>query len=75
MAPSRHLNFLNLSSIAISVETVGMELLEITTPGKLDIDIMQNSVSHITDRFWSSFLTIASDDDKATMQKAIQETC
>ena len=52
-----------------------MELLKITTPGKLDIDIMQNSVSHITERFWSSFLTLASDRDIAAMQKAIQETC
>ena len=75
VAPPHHLNFLNPSSIAILVERVGMELLEITTPGKLDIDIMQNSASHITDRFWSSFLALASDDDKATMQKAIQETC
>jgi len=75
VAPPHLLNFLNPSSIAILVERVGMELLEITTPGKLDIDIMQNSASHITDRFWSSFLALASDDDKATMQKAIQETC
>ena len=52
-----------------------MELLEITTQGKLDIAFMQNSVWHITDQFWSSFLRLAFDDDKVAMQKAIQERC
>jgi hypothetical protein len=74
VSPPHHLNFLNPKSIPILLERLGMTALDIETPGKLDIDIMQNGSMHIKDQFWKSFLELASDDDKAIMQKAIQDT-
>ncbi len=74
VSPPHHLNFLNPKSIPILLDRVGMETLDITTPGKLDIDIMQNSQDKIEDRFWRSFLALASDDDKVAMQQMIERT-
>lgn len=48
VSPPMHLNFLNLQ-----LEKVGFEVVEVTTPGKLDIDIMNNSKDKIKDRFWN----------------------
>jgi len=75
VSPPHHLNFLNPKSIRILLANCGFNTLEITTPGKLDIDIMQNDKSLIKDRFWKSFLDLASESEKQSMQNAIQETC
>ena len=75
VSPPHHLNFLNPKSIPILLERVGLSTVEITTPGKLDIDIMLNGYVKIKDRFWKSFLDLATSNDKAIMQKAIQDTC
>jgi len=72
--PPHHLNFFNPKSIPILLNRLGFECLEITTPGKLDIDIMLNSENLITDRFWKSFLSQADEEDKILMQKTIAET-
>lgn len=75
VSPPHHLNFLNPISIPIILESVGLTPLEITTPGKLDIDIMKNGYEYIEDKFWKSFLKIASNDDRVVMQNAIQNSC
>ncbi len=75
VSPPHHLNFLNPKSIPILLNRVGLSSLEITTPGKLDIDIMSNGSMHIEDKFWKSFLKLASEEDKLSMQKAITDTC
>ncbi len=74
VSPPHHLNFLNPKSIPMLLKRLGMEALNITTPGKLDIDIIQNGSTHIKDQFWKSFLKLASDHDKTILQKAIQDT-
>tara|TARA_B100001093_G_scaffold420282_1_gene412129 strand:+ start:4639 stop:5619 length:981 start_codon:yes stop_codon:yes gene_type:complete len=75
VSPPHHLNFLNPKSIPILLERVGLSSLEISTPGKLDIDIMINGLTNIEDKFWKSFLELASEEDKRSMQKTIQDTC
>jgi 2-polyprenyl-3-methyl-5-hydroxy-6-metoxy-1,4-benzoquinol methylase len=60
VSPPHHLNFLNPTSVAILLEHVGLELLEVTTPGKLDIDILSNCRDDIKDRFWRTFIATAS---------------
>ena len=75
VSPPHHLNFLNPKSIPILLKRVGLSSLEISTPGKLDIDIMQNNLMHVKDKFWKSFLEMASEEDKLSMQKTIQDTC
>jgi hypothetical protein len=75
VSPPHHLNFFNPKSIPIILERLGFNTLEITTPGKLDMDIMSNSRDKITNRFWSRFFSMASEDEKKIMQKALEMTC
>ena len=42
VSPPHHLNFLNPKSVSNMLTEVGFSVLEITTPGKLDIDIVRN---------------------------------
>ncbi len=48
-------------------------MLEVTTPGKLDVDIMRNNRQHIKDRFWLAFIEQASDEQMKNMQLALAE--
>ena len=41
IAPPLHLNFFNPGSIRILLEKIGFQILEISTPGKLDWDIVE----------------------------------
>ena len=43
VVPPHHLNFLNPQSIEILLDRVGLEVVEVTTPGKLDMDILNNN--------------------------------
>ncbi len=74
VSPPHHLNFLNPHSIGILLERVGLEVMEITTPGKLDVDILVNDQAHIKDRFWRSFIAVATEDNKEQWQSLIAES-
>jgi len=69
--PPHHLNFLNPNSIKILLGRVGLEVLEVTTPGKLDIDILNNSQYKIKDRFWRVFFDWADENTKERWQQLI----
>ena len=69
--PPHHLNFLNPRSVEILLNRLGFESLSITTPGKLDIDILVNNRGALKDRFWRSFIATASDDVKKEWQEMI----
>lgn len=73
VSPPMHLNFLNPKSITILLEKVGFEVVEVTTPGKLDIDIMNNSKDNIKDRFWKDFLDYTNEEEKQNMQKYLSD--
>lgn len=49
--PPHHLNFFNPDSLAILLERTGFEVLEVTTPGKLDVDIAIKQKEVIRDSF------------------------
>lgn len=72
--PPHHLNFLNPHSIKILLEKMGYEILEVTTPGKLDIDILSNNASKIKDRFWQTFIATVNDDEKQQWQALIAKS-
>jgi len=74
VSPPHHLNFLNPISVPILLGRCGFEALEITTPGKLDIDIMKNSREYVKDRFWKTFLDSASETDIAQWQKLVTDS-
>lgn len=71
VTPPHHLNFLNPRSVTLLLTRLGFETLEVTTPGKLDIDILSNNRAAIKDRFWQTFVATASDVEKADWQQLI----
>ena len=71
VSPPHHLNFLNPRSIKIFLERVGFRVLEVSTPGKLDVDILRNNKSLIHDRFWRTFLEAGAEADFAAMQEVV----
>ena len=73
ISPPMHLNFLNPKSITMLLKKVGFEILEINTPGKLDIDIMSNNKNYLKDKFWRDFLEYADIKEKRIIKKIISE--
>lgn len=71
VTPPYHLNFLNPYSVSVLMESVGLQTLEVTTPGKLDISILENNRELIKDRFWRSFIRLASSQEKSDWQDYI----
>ncbi len=71
ISPPHHLNFLNPVSIRILLERLGLQVLEVTTPGKLDVDILVNNQAHIKDRFWRTFSASATEEVKQQWQNLI----
>ena len=47
--PPHHINFFNPKSISFFLSNLGFEILNISTPGKLDIDILLNNKDYIDD--------------------------
>lgn len=74
VSPPHHLNFLNPKSVQILLERVGFSVLEISTPGKLDIDIVCSSLGDDQNRFWEVFNKFASDSEKNRLQDFISES-
>jgi 2-polyprenyl-3-methyl-5-hydroxy-6-metoxy-1,4-benzoquinol methylase len=74
VSPPHHLNFFNPHSIKILLSRIGLDCLDVTTPGKLDIDILSNSCHLIKDRFLKTFVTYATDDEKYNWQEMISKT-
>lgn len=72
--PPHHLNFFNPSSVKIILSRLKFEVIEVSTPGKLDIDILCNNKSLIKDRFLKQFVSDASDIEKEMWQKLISES-
>ena len=71
VTPPHHLNFLNPRAVEILLARLGLDVLEVTTPGKLDIDILVNNQSVIKDRFWQTFVATATEAEKVQWQQMI----
>ena len=74
ISPPMHLNFFNPKSIEILLSNIGFETLEVTTPGKLDIDIIKNNIDNIKDRFWKNFIEYSNENEKDNMQEFISNS-
>jgi hypothetical protein len=68
VSPPHHLNFLNPASVRRLLQRIGFEVLSVTTPGKLDVDILANGRDQIKDRFWRTFIVQADDQARSAMQ-------
>ena len=71
VSPPHHLNFLNPYSVRILLKRIGLKCLNVTTPGKLDIDILVNNRDKIKDRFWQTFVIQATETMKEQWQSLI----
>jgi 2-polyprenyl-3-methyl-5-hydroxy-6-metoxy-1,4-benzoquinol methylase len=72
VTPPHHLNFLNPASVKLLLERCGFEAVEVTTPGKLDVNIVENNMEHVKDRFVRSFIETADQSAKDELQGFLQ---
>lgn len=73
VSPPHHLNFFNPKSARILLERAGFDVLQTSTPGKLDIDILYNNQQYIKDRFWRTFIIQSGENERQAMQSFIAE--
>jgi len=74
VTPPEHINFFNPYSIKLLLSKTGLDCLEVTTPGKFDIDILCDNRELIKDRFLKTFVTYATKDEKNTWQKMVSKS-
>lgn len=70
--PLQHINFFNTRSLKLALEKSGFCLEEITTPGRLDWDIVENVIGEgllEKNRLWLNFAKNASQNTKEAFQK------
>jgi SAM-dependent methyltransferase len=68
--PPHHINFFNPHSIGLLLERTGFRVLEVSTPGKLDVSILENNLGKVVfDRSWESFLAQLGEDGKERFQQ------
>jgi SAM-dependent methyltransferase len=56
--PPHHINFFTPESLSLLLEKNGFEVLEVTTPGKLDVDIVRKQIEDIADPFIRRLLSL-----------------
>ena len=76
VAPPHHLNLLNPTSIKYLLEGIGFEIVEVSTPGMLDWDIVEGMIKNEgvrQGRFWEMLAKEGSGKCKMELQKWISE--
>lgn len=74
VSPPHHLNFFNPGSVSRLLKSSGFDVKEVTTPGKLDVDIICNNKELIKDAFWKTFAKYADEKQKQIMQSALVDS-
>jgi hypothetical protein len=69
--PPHHLQILSPKAIRGLASKAGFKNVEISTPGKLDVDIAFKNLPLIADRFWRLFLSESDPKDRERMQELI----
>ena len=68
--PPHHINFFNLSSLTLLLSKCGFRVIKAFTPGKLDVDIVQNHIDKVQkNHFVRYLLTKTSDSVKKNFQE------
>ena len=67
----QHLNFFNPNSIKILLNRNGFDTLDVSTPGKLDIDILNKNRDLIKDRFFRTVLFQSNEEIRDKIQNFI----
>ncbi len=74
LTPPHHLNFFNTHSISLLLERSGFEVIDISTPGKLDWDIVEGMMKNEgvdLGRFWNLLVKEGSQESKDQLQSWI----
>ncbi|MDO8571546.1 MAG: class I SAM-dependent methyltransferase [bacterium] len=72
--PPYHINFLNPRAARTMIERCGLECVEITTPGKLDVDILEGRYKEegvSPERFWKLFFDRVNEETKVAFQEML----
>ena len=75
ISPPHHLNFFNPQSVELLLRRCGFTQVEVTTPGRLDWNITENSIAEGCDpgRFWRTFARNADESAKMELQTWLQK--
>ncbi len=77
VSPPHHINFMSVAGMERLVERAGLEVVELSTPGKLDVDITRNIVNEnpaiIVPRFVQQLLFTCPDETREAFQRFLQE--
>ena len=71
ISPPHHINFFNPYSISTFLKKHNFKIIDISTPGKIDVDILENDKHFIKDKFWKNFFKFATKRHKKEMQEFI----
>jgi 2-polyprenyl-3-methyl-5-hydroxy-6-metoxy-1,4-benzoquinol methylase/ribosomal protein S27E len=71
--PPHHINFFTPASLGMLLKSCGFTLCEITTPGKLDVDIAGKQLSDIQDPFIKNIVS-ADESVRQSFQQFLQDT-
>jgi SAM-dependent methyltransferase len=71
VSPPHHLNFFNPVSVKLLLENEGYNCLSVSTPGKLDVDILFNNKKNIKSKFWKTFIKHSDKNQKEMCQNFI----
>jgi hypothetical protein len=66
--PPHHLNFFNPVSVQTLLENAGFDMLEVCTPGKLDVDIVINNVKYLDKGFFRTFFELSNEKQRKALQ-------
>ncbi len=72
ISPPHHLNFFNPLSIKIFLEQLSFLPIEITTPGKLDVDIVEKNIAHVQEHSWQVLMKHGTEAFKLALQALLQ---
>lgn len=70
--PPHHINFFTPHSLSLLLKRNGFEVLEVTTPGKLDVDIVHKQTEDISDPFILKLLSL-NEEDLSKFQTFLQD--
>lgn len=77
ISPPHHINFLSIEGFKNIFKKAGLVNINVTTPGRLDVDIIRNAISEDTIKINNNFLSnlILNDNHAPLFQKFLAENC
>ena len=77
ISPPHHINFLSIEGLRNVIKRCGLEEIEISTPGQLDVDIIRNTMKEIPDikvpRFIDYIINNRDQKTSESLQKFLQD--